>query len=307
MNKLIMMVGFSGSEKTQFLQNLRNSMRNTVIHSYEGIRKELYGDEEVQEEPRTVFDILHRRAIVDLQSGNNVIYDAPNLKKDDRVIAIKTILEKCPSIEKTVMYMAIEPDECKEVNENRPCDFRGYETKSESIEFPEKEEGFDQIISVGQKRLSVVQEEISSGKQDINLKQIKYVGIFFNKVEVYAKAGSQISDERLSRQVCYPHITLLYKPSQINYDLFGKKNVFTVIAYGNDGINEGFLVSWKNGDAEVKSIFDQITIPHITLSVSLHGKQINTRYLEYEKIEPFEIEGLFGGVTYGDELVIHCN
>ena len=73
--------------------------------------------------------------------------------------------------------------------------------------------------------------------------------------------------------------------------------MFTVVGYGNDGLNEGLLVDWKDGDAELRELFDQIKVPHITLSRGEYSESLNTRYLEFKPVEPFVIEGVFGGVV----------
>lgn len=40
---------------------------------------------------------------------------------------------------------------------------------------------------------------------------------------------------------------------------------------------------------------DEIEVPHITLSVGKKGRAYDTRYLEFSDIEPFVLDGVFGG------------
>lgn len=62
-----------------------------VIHSSDGLRKELYGDESNQEHNGELFNELHRRIKEDLRNGNDVIYDATNISKKRRKAFIQEL------------------------------------------------------------------------------------------------------------------------------------------------------------------------------------------------------------------------
>ena len=86
-------------------------------------------------------------------------------------------------------------------------------------------------------------------------------------------------------------------PQIIQEELFGEKAEFKVVGYGNDGLNEGLLVEWQAGAPRLKQLFDEIQIPHITLSYAENGSAVNTRYLDFKPIIPFDISGVFGGFS----------
>lgn len=76
-----MLSGLPGSGKSTHAQTLENFK----IHSSDLLRKELYGDENNQENNNELFLELHRRIKEDLRRGHNVCYDATNLNKKRRI------------------------------------------------------------------------------------------------------------------------------------------------------------------------------------------------------------------------------
>ncbi len=76
-NVLIVMCGLPASGKSTYSEWLAESGVFCAV-STDGIRGELYGDENIQGDGKTVFAIAHAR-IEDLgKDGNNVIFDATN-------------------------------------------------------------------------------------------------------------------------------------------------------------------------------------------------------------------------------------
>ena len=80
--KFYMLVGISGSGKSfvaeQVKRIYKNHLVNIEVHSSDAIRKELWGDENDQQNPQKVFQILHKRVKNALSEGKDVIYDATN-------------------------------------------------------------------------------------------------------------------------------------------------------------------------------------------------------------------------------------
>ena len=85
---LFMMEGLAGSGKSLIAENLvikRNGeCIKPIIHSSDALRLELYGDENNQEHNGDLFNELHRCIKEDLRNGNDVVYDATNIKKKRR-------------------------------------------------------------------------------------------------------------------------------------------------------------------------------------------------------------------------------
>lgn len=121
-----------------------------------------------------------------------------------------------------------------------------------------------------------------------------YTGWFVQTEELYRKIKET---NRLEKEIEYPHVTLYFRPEWVDTKLFGSKAVIKVIGYGNDGENEGLLVELETKEETLQRVFDELQIPHVTLSIAKDAKAVNTRRLQFYEIEPFCLEGTFGGMT----------
>lgn len=133
------------------------------------------------------------------------------------------------------------------------------------------------------------------------MKNIKYIGCFFDYETVYQKAR-ETEENRLYRCIKHPHVTFEYRPQYVPYELFGSEITVKVVGYGCDGENEAFLVEFEGLSGEICELAASIKIPHITLSVSKHGQSVNSYKLEFEPITPFTLTGIFGGMDEEGEV-----
>lgn len=96
---MIMMCGLPGSGKSTYAQSVfvaTPSIEKPVIHSSDALRKEMFGDEATQGDNQKLFRELHSRIKSDLLSGKDVIYDATNIKKKERIEFLKQLSKiKC--------------------------------------------------------------------------------------------------------------------------------------------------------------------------------------------------------------------
>lgn len=125
--------------------------------------------------------------------------------------------------------------------------------------------------------------------------RIIYEGFFVNpNVELHSV---------LDKDIEFKHITTEFKPAKTHEHLYGKMANFVVKGYGNDDVNEGILVGISSSeDGELDELFNNIGVPHITLSVSNEGKPVNTSKLDFNQPIPSELDGqtiqcTFGGFT----------
>lgn len=121
--------------------------------------------------------------------------------------------------------------------------------------------------------------------------KIIYTALFIDK--------NSIPTSKLDKTIEFPHMTHLFKPTEVNENLFGQKAILEVYGYGINAENEGWLVRIKEASEEIKKAFEVVEVPHITLGISKDGKAVNTRYLNFEAIEPFEIEAVYDGFGKG--------
>ena len=104
---LILLCGIPGSGKTTYAEKYIEEHPGTVHLSSDGIRKELHGDESVQDNPDEVFEIMQKRAIAGLNFGYDVIYDATNMTRKDRA-GIIAVCPKFAKIECHIVWAQIE-------------------------------------------------------------------------------------------------------------------------------------------------------------------------------------------------------
>ena len=102
---LILLCGIPGSGKTTYAEKIKNSY--TYHLSSDAIRKELYGDENIQGNPSDVFALMQDRAITLLNNGFDVIYDATNITRKDRA----NIIAKCPKVAQIECHIVWAPIE----------------------------------------------------------------------------------------------------------------------------------------------------------------------------------------------------
>lgn len=127
------------------------------------------------------------------------------------------------------------------------------------------------------------------------MRKIEYIGCFFPREAVLEKAALHHKD-RLYRSIANPHVTFVYQPDTIPYEAFGTPITVTVVSYGRDEENEAFGVVLGDLPEVLQLLADNIRVPHITISVSQSGKPVNSKYICYEPIEPFTLQGVFGGL-----------
>ena len=84
MARLIMLIGLPGSGKSTYAKSLLDPEGKVKYCSSDSIRKELYGDENIQGNPQTVFEHLHNNVQMYLKQGYDVIYDATNVTRKNR-------------------------------------------------------------------------------------------------------------------------------------------------------------------------------------------------------------------------------
>lgn len=144
--KLFIMIGISGSGKSTHAKKI--AVENTAqIVETDAIRKELSGNEEDQTKNGEVFSLAKRRVQSIISAGNNVVFDATNVKKRDRkdFIDIGKDVVGCEII---ACYIRPNLEVAKKQNSMRTRKVPEFvlEKHFNSIEPPTVLEGFSEII-----------------------------------------------------------------------------------------------------------------------------------------------------------------
>ena len=97
---LFMMIGLPGSGKSTlandlYIEEADKTTTKPVVHSSDQLRLELFGNEDVQDRNQELFVTLHKRIKQDLLDRKDVVYDATNIDKKQR-ISFLAELKKIP-------------------------------------------------------------------------------------------------------------------------------------------------------------------------------------------------------------------
>lgn len=144
MGKFIMLVGLPGSGKSTFAETL-----GYTIFSSDKLRKELWGDENIQGDNTELFAELHRRIKRELKNGEDCIYDATNINAKRRTAFLNEI--KNISCEKICATIITDFDLCIKRNEqrDRKVPYSVIKKMYLTFDMPQFREGWDDIwISV---------------------------------------------------------------------------------------------------------------------------------------------------------------
>lgn len=142
---LIMLIGLPASGKSTWSERYIRDKPETVLHSSDAIREELFGDIEDQTNNAKVFEELNKRVFADLRQGKTVIYDATNLSKRRRIAFIRQLNNINPK--KIAVLFATPYEQCLARNNNRERVVPEYAMKKMyfSFEPPHFSEGWDEI------------------------------------------------------------------------------------------------------------------------------------------------------------------
>lgn len=167
---LVMMCGLPGSGKSTYAKELEEKYGYT-IHSSDNLRKELYGDENNQENNSELFNELNRRIVSDLRDGKCVVYDATNINRKRRIAFLKQ-LENI-NCRKYCVFIPTSYKDCLKNNKKRDRAVPEEVIKKmyKSFQVPYYNEGFDSVFidySVLRKDLDIhkVIKSLARIKQD---------------------------------------------------------------------------------------------------------------------------------------------
>ena len=120
-SKVYMMVGLSGSGKSTYCRAQLSRNNRAIWLSSDEIRKELYGDASVQDNPSAIFNLMHKRLHEAIQNGvPEIYYDATNVSAKRRVAFCKDLRQKFGDNVLLCAYVFCTPiEDCIERAKNR--------------------------------------------------------------------------------------------------------------------------------------------------------------------------------------------
>lgn len=114
MQELVMLIGLPGSGKSYLAKKFARQDGGQVFSSDE-TRRELFGDENVQDNPALVFEILHNRIYDYFKSGGErAFYDATNISSRRRKAFLNSLASRKINVIKTCYVAATSLETCIE-------------------------------------------------------------------------------------------------------------------------------------------------------------------------------------------------
>ena len=142
--KLIILCGIPGSGKSTYANKYIEQNSSGTHLSSDTIRKELYGDENIQGNPADVFSLMQKRAIEVLNNGCDVLYDATNITRKDRA-GIICVCPKFAKIECHIIWAPIETCIERDLNRERTVGKEVIDKMLKRFQAPYYDEGIDKI------------------------------------------------------------------------------------------------------------------------------------------------------------------
>lgn len=118
MQKFVMMCGLPGSGKTAYAHKLAAEI-NAIVISSDAIRQELYNGVVNNSTNKDVFNVMLHRTRSVLQGGGNVIYDATNVKRKNRLHLLESLRTCHVPLEKVIVLMLVSKEQCCERDAQR--------------------------------------------------------------------------------------------------------------------------------------------------------------------------------------------
>lgn len=110
----------------------------------------------------------------------------------------------------------------------------------------------------------------------------------------------------LENDIEHKHLTTEFHPKKTHQNLYGCAVVLHASKYAIDANNEGYYIDRiSTSYRELDDLFNNIEVPHITLSISKTGKPVDTAKLDFENGCPIDttFQAYFGAFT-GDEYLL---
>lgn len=245
MPKVYMMIGMPGSGKSYESEKIAKE-ENVIYLSSDKLRKELFGDESVQQDPHLVFSELERRLKDAISQGKNVVYDATNVSRKRRIAFIKQFKKSCEIIAYvflTPFEICVERDKSRVRTVGKDVITRMYK----NFQMPLKGEGFSEVIYKFYKEdVNVQQKDLTS----VLLENKSYEVVFetLRKIPEFNSVWELPQDSTYHSFSASRHIYYVY--DQIHKEYQNEKKIEMLYAGIFHDVGKGFCKSFFNYKGE---------------------------------------------------------
>jgi len=145
---LIMIVGIPGSGKSTFCKELVSSVKDGIILNSDSIRKELFGNEKTQGNPKDIFEIMNNRCKENLSVGKTVIYDATNINSVYRIDLLENMKSYYDQADCYMIKTPIHVVKKRNKKRDRKVPENIIFKMHHNLETPHLDEGFENIYTL---------------------------------------------------------------------------------------------------------------------------------------------------------------
>lgn len=227
MAELIMLVGLSGSGKSEVAKDFAEKTGGTIFSSSE-IRKELNDNSAISVSNYTIHEELQKRVIEHLRNGGTAIYDATNLRMKPR----KGLLHKLQKIDctKSCVVVMSSIEDCQAELKKIGVPVERVMEQAKMFQVPHKYEGWDYVTIYQHKGSEYKLEDIDFKLKGIAhdnkhhrlsiLEHMKEASRIYADTcsEFYQQTGDQILDRTMMYAVAYHDIGKLYTKTFIDHE-----------------------------------------------------------------------------------------
>lgn len=151
--KFIMLCGLSGSGKSAYAKKISRKF-NAVHIASDNIRQAVYGDQRIQDNPSFVFETCQKAAIVNLNNGRSVVFDATNLRFKNRINILDAVKKEVKDVNVTYeCHVIVKPiHKCYDDDLDREYNVgkNVIDKQVRQFQIPFYEEGWDDIKLIGE-------------------------------------------------------------------------------------------------------------------------------------------------------------
>ena len=165
---LVIMIGLPGSGKSTIAAEIKNAGSNVEIFSSDTYREKICGNEDDQSKNNEIFEALYKDLLNAVLLGKNAILDATNVTRKDR----KRCLDKLKhlALHRVAYFVDATVDDCiaRDKARSRSVGEHVIDKFLRRFEFPQKFEGFDEIIIHSKQSMTKIRPNIELQESYLN-------------------------------------------------------------------------------------------------------------------------------------------
>lgn len=248
MSKLIMLVGLPASGKSTIAHRLSTEFSAEILSS-DRLRKEIHGDDNIQEDHKSLFEELNKRANDYLAAGKNVIYDSTNLNRKRRRHLIQ---HEIKATEKAVYYLNTHINNCcdRDRVRDRTVGEKVIQRMYKNLHIPVLNEGWNEVHYIHEDGNMFSDESRYALEAQLNsdLSHDELMQVLMMLIPEFQSINNLPQDSKYHSFSVSRHTYHVYKYIFVNYH--GRNRLEMLYASVFHDLGKGFCKSFTNYKGE---------------------------------------------------------